>query len=51
MICAEKRRLQQLVDDMKRGKLQAVYRQAQEDAEKEVLRRMLSTQVDLAVAG
>lgn len=46
---AEKRRLQKLVDDMKRGNMDAVFRQAQEDAEKEVLRRMLSSGVDLSV--
>lgn len=45
----EKRRLEQLVDDMKHGNLRAVFERAQEDAEKEVLRRMLSTQVTVAV--
>ena len=46
---AEKLRLQQLVEDMKRGNMSAVFRQAQEEAEKEVLKRMLSTSVDLKV--
>lgn len=46
---AEKRRLQQLVDDMKRGDMSAIFRQAQEEAEREVLKRMLSTSVDLSM--
>ena len=45
LVRVEKRRLQQLIDEMKRGNLQAVFRQAQEDAEREVLRRMMSTGV------
>ena len=38
-----------LVDDLKRGNMEGVYRQAKEEAEKEVLRRMLSTKVDLTM--
>ena len=49
LMTAEKRRLQQLVDDLKRGNMEGVYRQAKEEAEKEVLRRMLSTKVDLTM--
>ena len=44
---SEKGRLQRMVDELSRGEMAAVYERAQEEAEKEVLKRMLSTDVDL----
>ena len=34
---------------MKRGNMEAIYAQAREEAEKEVIRRMIATNVDLNV--
>ena len=47
LVHAEKRALQQLIDGMKRGDMAAIFQQAKEEAEKEVLRRLLSTNIDL----
>jgi len=44
---SEKGRLQRMVDELSRGEMAAVYERAKEEAEKEVLKRMLSTDVDL----
>ena len=38
---------QRMVDELSRGEMAAVYERAKEEAEKEVLKRMLSTDVDL----
>ena len=43
----ENGRLRQLVDTMKSGELSSIFRQAQQEAEKEVLRRMLSSNIEL----
>ena len=43
----ENGRLRQLVDTMKSGELNSIFRQAQQEAEKEVLRRMLSSNIEL----